>query len=180
MPATVKILPNYTYDEYAQWEGRWELIDGIPWTIRLIPEHQRIVGNALAVLQDAVRQSACTTCKLYPSIDYKIAENTVIYPDILIVCRPVEKAYLDFPPVLAAEILSTETILKDRNSKFYLYEAQKIPYYLIVDTDKQETEIYKLSPGGKYMLEKTDPTFPYTFTLDEDCSADLILSNIWE
>jgi Uma2 family endonuclease len=87
MPATVKILPNYTYEEYAQWEGRWELIDGIPWAIRLTPEHQRISGNTLAVLQNAVKQSACKSCKVYPSIDFKITENTVVCPDVLIANR---------------------------------------------------------------------------------------------
>jgi Uma2 family endonuclease len=179
MPATVKILPNYTYDEYAQWEGRWELIDGIPWAVRLTPEHQRINANTMAALRNAVKQSGCTSCKVYPSIDFKITENTVVCPDVLIVCQPIEKVYLDFAPVLAAEILSAETILKDRHSKFYLYEAQKIPYYLIIDTDKQEAEIYKLNSECKYILEKTDPAMPYTFTFDEDCSAELTLSNIW-
>jgi Uma2 family endonuclease len=79
-----------------------------------------------------------------------------------------------------AEILCDETILKDRHSKFYLYEEKKIPYYLIVDADKQEVEIYKLNSEGKYILEKTDPAMSYTFAFDDDCSAELILNNIWE
>jgi Uma2 family endonuclease len=156
------------------------LIDGIPWAIRSIPEHQHISGNTMAVLQNAVKQSGCVNCNVYPSIDFKITENTVVCPDVLIVCQPIEKDYLDFPPVLAAEILSAETVLKDRNSKFYLYEAQKIPYYLIVDADKQEVEIYKLKSEGKYILEKIDPELPYTFTFDKDCSAELTLNNIWD
>jgi hypothetical protein len=24
-------LPHYTYDDYAQWEGRWEIISGVPY-----------------------------------------------------------------------------------------------------------------------------------------------------
>ncbi len=28
-------LPHYTYDEYVQWEGRWELIRGIP--VAMVP-----------------------------------------------------------------------------------------------------------------------------------------------
>jgi Uma2 family endonuclease len=180
MSSAVKILPNYTYDEYAQWEDRWELIDGIPWSIRSTPEHQRISGNTLAVLQNAVKQSGCVNCKVYPSIDFKITENTVVCPDVLIVCQPIKKDYLNFPPLLAAEILSAETVLKDRISKFYLYGAQKIPYYLIVDVDKTEVEIYKLNSENKYILEKTDPASPYTFAFDDDCSATLTLNNIWE
>jgi hypothetical protein len=26
-------LPHYTYDDYLQWEGRWELIRGIPFAM---------------------------------------------------------------------------------------------------------------------------------------------------
>jgi hypothetical protein len=26
-------LPYYTYDDYVQWEGRWELIRGIPFVV---------------------------------------------------------------------------------------------------------------------------------------------------
>jgi hypothetical protein len=30
MAGVVKILPHYTFDDWIQWEGQWELIDGIP------------------------------------------------------------------------------------------------------------------------------------------------------
>jgi hypothetical protein len=30
-----KYIPHYTYDDWLHWEGRWELIEGIP--IALIP-----------------------------------------------------------------------------------------------------------------------------------------------
>jgi hypothetical protein len=30
MSGLAKILPHYTYEEYCQWKGRWELIEGIP------------------------------------------------------------------------------------------------------------------------------------------------------
>ncbi|SMN00945.1 hypothetical protein SPONN_2055 [uncultured Candidatus Thioglobus sp.] len=28
--ALPEYLPNYTYDDYAQWQGKWELIEGVP------------------------------------------------------------------------------------------------------------------------------------------------------
>jgi len=30
MGLQLKLLPNYTYNDYAQWQGRWEVIEGIP------------------------------------------------------------------------------------------------------------------------------------------------------
>ncbi|HJY21679.1 MAG TPA: hypothetical protein VJ279_02270 [Hanamia sp.] len=31
--SAVKIQPYYTYKDYCAWEGRWELIDGIPFAM---------------------------------------------------------------------------------------------------------------------------------------------------
>jgi hypothetical protein len=33
MSSATKILPHYTYEEYWLWEGRWELIVGIPYAM---------------------------------------------------------------------------------------------------------------------------------------------------
>jgi len=47
MSSGVKILPHYTYQDYIQWEGKWELIDGIPHSMSpaLTPQHQLIANN---------------------------------------------------------------------------------------------------------------------------------------
>ena len=78
------------------------------------------------------------------------------------------------------EILSPSTAMKDRNNKFIIYQSQKIPYYLIIDIDKNEIEIYHLKEGGKYELEMTNALLPYTFDLDTAFSIDVMLNNIWE
>jgi hypothetical protein len=47
MSTAAKILPSYTYEDYLHWEGRWELIDGIPYAMSPFPapRHQRIANN---------------------------------------------------------------------------------------------------------------------------------------
>jgi hypothetical protein len=37
-------LPNYTYDDYVQWEGNWEIINGIPYAMTPAPskKHQQL------------------------------------------------------------------------------------------------------------------------------------------
>ena len=37
MSSVIKILPYYTYEDYCHWEGRWELIDGIPYAMSPAP-----------------------------------------------------------------------------------------------------------------------------------------------
>ena len=62
----------------------------------------------------------------------------------------------------------------------YIYQSQKIPYYLIVDVDKNEIEIYHLDMDGRYQLADFSPDEPYAFTFDAGCSADVVFNNIWE
>jgi hypothetical protein len=44
MSSAAKILPHYTYHEWEQWEGQWELIEGIPYAVSPlpVPKHQKI------------------------------------------------------------------------------------------------------------------------------------------
>ena len=44
---SIKDIPTYNYDDYLNWEGRWELINGIPYAMSPMPypKHQRISNN---------------------------------------------------------------------------------------------------------------------------------------
>ncbi len=182
MSTAIKILPHYTYEEYCLWEGRWELIEGIPYAMSPSPSprHQWISNNVKYELKDAIKKSGCKNCKVYDFIDIKVAEDNVLQPDAVVVCKEITRSFLDFPAALVVEILSPSTAMKDRNNKFYIYQSQKIPYYLIIDVDKNEIEIYHLNQEGKYQLEKFSPAEPYSFIFDTDCVASIVLNNIWE
>jgi len=41
-----RILPNYTYEDYLNWEGSWEIIDGIAYAMSPMPStaHQKIAN----------------------------------------------------------------------------------------------------------------------------------------
>jgi Uma2 family endonuclease len=97
---------------------------------------------------------------------------------MLIVCDKIEKSFLDFPPSLVVEILSPATALKDRHSKFDIYQEQQIKYYLIVSPDKEEVEVYT-NEGGTYQLKQTGRDFTYTFSFEADCTATIDFKQIW-
>jgi len=181
MGSPVKILPRYTYKDYCAWEGKWELMDGIPYAISPAPNHghQNIAGNIFAEFRDSLRNIACKHCKVYQPIDYIVDENTILQPDLLIVCKPIIGKVLDFAPDLVVEILSPSTALKDRNTKFDIYESQGILYYLIVDHELKTVEIYKLL-DKKYSLITTALDEVYTFDLGEHCKPSFALNAIWE
>jgi Uma2 family endonuclease len=182
MSSAVKILPHYTYEEYRHWEGRWEIIEGIPYAMSPAPNprHQWICSNIKGELRNAIKNTGCKNCKVYDFIDIKASEDTVVQPDAVVVCKEITKPFLDFPASLVVEILSPSTAIKDRNNKFLLYQSQKILYYIIVDVDKNELEIFHLKEDGKYQLEKIATHLAYTFHLDTECSVDVVLDNIWQ
>lgn len=181
MSAAIKILPHYTYEDYCQWEGKWELIDGIPFAMSPapIPIHQLVSANIIGEFRGAIKNAKCKHCKVYDFIDVKISEETIVQPDVLIVCKPITKKFLDFPAALVVEILSPATALKDRNSKFFLYEKMGIKHFVIIDIEKPSIEINTLE-NGQYQLTTYTADKPYQFLLDDDCTINVELSNIWE
>jgi Uma2 family endonuclease len=177
MPIAEKYRPFYTYDEYCQWEGRWELIEGLPYAMSPlpVPEHQRVSLNFSMIFNEALKK--CKDCKVYPPLDWKISDDTVLQPDVLIVCKKIEKKYLDFPPVLLVEVLSPSTAAKDRNVKMKLYQLQQVKYYLIVDPQFKKIEIYQIQ-DKRYQPVSINPDY-FEFMFD-NCQANVKFINIWE
>jgi Uma2 family endonuclease len=178
MGTRYRLLPHYTYDDYCHWEGRWEVIEGIPFAMQPLPGpvHQEIAGNVAALFRYALKKSGghCTT---YLPIDYKVSEDTVLNPDVLVVCKPITGQFLDFPPDIVAEILSPSTAMKDRHTKYDIYQQEGIPYYIIVDTEKKAVEVYRLQ-NGDYELQELSQSEPFSFLLPS-CHFYLSFNEIW-
>jgi len=179
MAHTNKIIPHYTYEDWEQWEGKWELIEGFAIAMSPAPVllHQRVAGNIFIEFSDVLKKAGCKKCKAYLPINYRIADDTVLEPDMLVVCGNPKTKYLDYPPSLVVEVLSPATALRDRNTKFELYQQQGVPYYLIVDSNKQIVEIYQLI-NGEYQLQPF--TNDFSFILDEGCQITPDFSEVWE
>jgi len=139
------------------------------------PGHQRV--SAILIRRFEALEK-CKNCTVYQPIDWKITEDTVVQPDLLVVCDKIEKKYLDFPPVLGVEILSPSTASKDRGEKMELYQSQQVKYYLIVDPRFKKVEIYEYI-NGQYEPVSINPQ-TYLFALHSDCTAEVNLLEIWE
>lgn len=176
-----KLIPNYSYEDYCQWEGRWELIEGLPFAMSPSPslQHQWVTANIIRELGNALKNEGCKKCRVYDFIDIKIDDNTIVQPDCSIVCKPTKENFLDFPPALVVEVLSKATALKDRHTKFSLYEQYGIKYYLIVDHDKKKVEIYFLEKS-KYVKQVSPAGIPFTFNIEKNCALKVHLENFWE
>ena len=116
---------------------------------------------------------------MYNFIDVKIKNDTILQPDCSIICKPSNKNFLDFPAALIVEILSPATALKDRHSKFSLYENFGVKYYVIIDQDKEDVEIYCLE-NSKYVLQKNSLETSFIFSLDDNCIIEVLPKNFFE
>jgi Uma2 family endonuclease len=168
---------KYTYQDYLLWKGDWELINGYPFAMAPSPfkKHQRFGKTFLQLIDKKINQncSKCN-CESFYELDWVIDNETVIRPDCSIVCGDKHENVISIPPVLIVEIASLSTKLRDRNTKFTLYEMQGVRYYILADTEKKLVEGFELI-NGKY-VSKHDTHFQLT----ADCSIDLDVFNIWE
>ncbi len=174
-----KYIPHYTIEEWTRWEGLWELIEGHP--IALIPSpppaHQLLSGNIQSEFQLAIKKEHKKECILYPTIGYKISDDTIFAPDITLVLSKITKDLLDYPPVLVVEVLTAESEERDRGIKYNYYEKEGVKYYLIADWKKKSIEVYELI-DSKYQLQ--DHQNRFEFHLNENCKISPELNTIWE
>jgi Uma2 family endonuclease len=157
------LLPKYSYDEYALWEGEWELIEGTPVSMAPAPMriHQNIATELIHELKNSFEEAECDECEVSFEVDWKLSDNTVLRPDIVFVCNDKHKMYLTKAPKIIIEILSPSTAKKDETIKFTIYEDEKVDYYILVYPDDLVAKVYKIKDDrytkvGDFTTEKLE------------------------
>ena len=179
MASIPKHTPHYTYDDYLLWEGKWELIDGIPYAMSPSPttRHQRISSELIALFVIALKK--CKHCRAYSPVDWKIKDDTVLQPDVLVICKPLGNSkFLDFPPSIIIEIISPSSAVTDRREKYEIYEAQGVKYYLIIDPSFKKIEIFE-KIGNSYQAVAVTPE-EFTFSLEDECEVTISFTGLFE
>lgn len=137
-------LPCYSVEDYMSWEGRWELIRGVPFAMSPSPiiRHQEISVKIAAQLDSQLEN--CTSCHVIASVDWHLSEDTVVQPDITVFCGKIETHWLEPKdiPTLIIEILSPSTKKKDLGIKYRLYQEVGVKYYCIVDPKTNSVSVF--------------------------------------
>ncbi len=172
---------TYSYADYLLWQfsERVELIKGKIFKMSPAPSssHQDISLNLTRIFDKVFYK---TTCKMYVApfdvrlVNFKesTSENkilSVVQPDLCVIC---DRSKIDAKgcigaPDLVVEILSTGNSKKEMDTKFDLYQENKILEYWIVDPLQKTILIYVLE-NERYIGLKpflvdskiTSPTFP--------------------
>jgi Uma2 family endonuclease len=178
MTAAKKYIPHYSIEDYARWEGDWELWQGVPVSMAPGPfgRHQVVARRITRLLEDALLVSKCES-EVIPELDWIVSSDTVVRPDVLVVCGDPPERYLETPPALVVEVLSDSTRDRDRTYKRDLYESQGVPSYLIADPDSASWEAFVLGESGKY--EAVPITNELKLTLCQDCEITLAIGSLF-
>ena len=142
---------TYTYMEYAQWPGRWELLYGVPFSMTA-PNmlHQRLVSRLVAVLGFHLgsyfgsNNQEVFTAPFEVHLSRDNEKEIVLQPDIIVVegKYKLHEYGISRAPELIIEVLSPKTALRDRTTKFELYKESGVQEYWIADPVHETIEVY--------------------------------------
>jgi len=171
-------IEYYSYDDYSKWKGDWELIKGIPLALSPTPSitHQTIIFEIVFELKNSSKESK--KCLILGGSDWKISNDTVVKPDVVLTCNETNDTYMTKAPEIIVEVISKSTAKRDEQTKFKLYEEEGVKYYIIVYPNDLKAKVYKLE-NGHYLKVADFLTESYTFE-ESTCKASVDFGAVFE
>lgn len=168
--------PRYTFEDYELWKGDWELWSGFP--VSMIPSpgmaHQILSGRVYRRLSEAIENAGCQNCVALPEIDWRVSDDTILRPDVSVVCDHPIEAFIKTTPSLVVEVLSPSTRQRDLFYKRDLYERLGVANYIIIDPSNSSIVLLKRQ-GGCFVVDDTP-----TASLSDDCQISIDLSDLFQ
>jgi Uma2 family endonuclease len=153
-----------TFEEFLAWcdeDTHAEWVDGE--IIMMSPasdHHQDLSDFLVAVMRLYNEAHQVGWIRSAPFIMRTSVHPSGREPDILFVTKErmhlIQPTFLDGPADLIAEIVSPESIGRDRGDKFVEYEAAGIREYWLIDPLRQQVEFYQLNDQGLYRAAALD------------------------
>ncbi len=142
-------------DTHAEWEDG-EVIMVSPASIA----HQDLSGWLGMILRGYVRQRKLGQVISAPFLIQLQVTQQSREPDLLFLKTEsmgrLQETYLKGAADLVVEIVSPESVSRDRGRKFVEYESEGIPEYWLVDPIRRQAEFYCLGDDNHYHLSLPD------------------------
>jgi Uma2 family endonuclease len=172
--------PHYTVADYEQWDGDWELWQGTPVAMSPSPSvrHQQIAGQLFRALAESLQREGCSACQALYETDWRVAHDTVVRPDVVVVCGLDEdQPFISCVPRLIVEVTSPRTVQNDRIFKKQLYADQQVGCYLIADQVTGAWELMRLQSGKfeEFPARQTSEPCRFQIPLSPTCQIELTL-----
>ena len=181
---------RFTYADYYSWDDgeRWELIDGVPYSMSPAPTppHQSISGNLHTQLNVFLKGKPCKV--FIAPFDVRLfglgdKERTVLQPDITVVCdrSKLDKKGLNGTPDMVVEVLSPSSSRHDTLTKFNLYKRAGVREYWLINPGNNTLTVYLLE-GDKYNINVYGEEDKVAVNVLTGCVVDLadVFGDVYE
>jgi len=147
---------RYTYSDYSAWpeDIRYELVDGTAYAMAPAPSrlHQSFVGELYRQTANALKGTSCvpyiapTDVRLPTPGQSDDATDTVVQPDLLVVCDPskLDERGVRGAPDWIVEVLSPATASHDQIVKLTAYERAGVREVWLVHPSDRVVSVYVL------------------------------------
>lgn len=164
LAATTRL--QMSYEEYLEWsdeDSHAEWVDGEV-IVHMPPrnEHQELVGFLFALVREFVNlfdvgrvQIAPFEVKLWPGGPSREPDIFFLKQENL---HRLGSKRLEGPPDLIIEVVSPDSVHRDRDEKYHEYAQAGVPEYWIIDSrpGRQRADFYRLANEGRYQLLATE------------------------
>jgi len=137
------LIERYTVKDYEQWEGEWELVEGVPYAMAPAPvgKHQWVMMRLGAFLNRELEE--CRECYVLGDAEWRVSKDTVVRPDVMVTCGDLVD-FVSRRPEIVIEIVSPSTKLRDEVMKKELCRREGVPYFALVYPDDEKVRFFKL------------------------------------
>ncbi len=168
-------LPRMSYEEFLDWSDEDTLAEWVDGKVEIMSpasaEHQDLSSFLTAMLrwyaEDHGGKVLAAPFQMRLDNVRRGREPDVIF--LLPASLPrLQRNYLDGPADLAIEIISPESIVRDRGAKYAEYEAGGVREYWVLDHATRRADFFVLDAEGRYQRAVPDANGHYQSTVLPD------------
>lgn len=144
-------------DTHAEWVDGEVIVHMPPFDI-----HQTLLNFLNRLLAEYIEFEGLGVVFIAPFEMRLPAQKSARQPDILVIRREnldrLSRERLDGPADLVVEIVSGDSVRRDRQEKYREYQDAGVPEYWVIDSrpGRNRADFYRLDEEGQYALVGTD------------------------
>jgi Uma2 family endonuclease len=155
---------------------RYELLDG---TLIVSPApglpHQRVAAVLIALLEPPCPDDLV----VFPNVSVRIGARSALEPDVVVAqSSDASGVRLASPPLLVAEILSPDSVLRDLNLKKAVYERFGVPSYWVIDPDLEQPSLCAFELVSGEYREAAHVAGDVPFRAERPFAVDIVPSRL--